>query len=54
MSVIKIIIGSTSPHRFGPAFAAWFGSVAAEYAAANPSGPREVRTRAHEALVKEK
>ncbi len=40
MSAIKIIIGSTRPNRFGATFAAWFSSVAAEYAESNPAGPR--------------
>jgi len=40
MSVIKILIGSTRPQRFGPAFGSWIASEAAAFAEANPASPR--------------
>jgi NAD(P)H-dependent FMN reductase len=40
MSVIKILIGSTRPHRFGPAFASWIVSEASAFAESSPGSPR--------------
>ncbi|PKL08568.1 MAG: NADPH-dependent FMN reductase [Spirochaetae bacterium HGW-Spirochaetae-7] len=40
MSTIKIIIGSTRPGRFASTFAKWLTTIAKEFEAANPGGPR--------------
>ncbi|PKL24749.1 MAG: NADPH-dependent FMN reductase [Spirochaetae bacterium HGW-Spirochaetae-3] len=40
MSVIKIVIGSTRPQRFGPAFASWIKSEVEAFTAANQGAPR--------------